>query len=205
MEMCSQGKGDGGWGCRQRQDYCQQTGQVGSPFSVWLIEPSGNSTFVRYVCIGDPEDILTVEDVGEEIKKQWVAYVPEQKPTMQPPNGKALVNLPAIFHSGQPKEMPETSADVFNFTVNVKARGEWAWEFAPGVTRTFDVPGSTYPDDEVSHTYAQSGPQNVVLNTRWWGSFTVGNEGPWDIETPATQGPYELPLEVVESSPVLGR
>ena len=146
-----------------------------------------------------------MEDVGEEIQEQWVAYVPVQAPTMQPPDGRALVNLPAIFHSGQPAEMPATDVDVFDFTVAVRARGEWVWTFAPGAVRIFDIPGSTYPDDEVSHTYTDTGERTVSLSTNWWGSFTVGNEGPWDIETPATQGPYELPLNVVEASPVLTR
>ena len=188
----------------QRQDYCARTGLDGRPFSVWLTDDAGTSTFVDYICIDDADDIVTLADIDREIQRQWIAYVPEQRPSMQPPNGRALVNLPTIFDSGQPAEMPSTAVPVFNFTVNVTARGEWAWTFAPGVTESFDIPGSTYPDDAVSHTYTEVDHQTVILNTRWWGSFTVGEEGPWDIPTPATQGPYELPVEVVEATSALG-
>ncbi len=185
-------------------------GQAGNPdgllFETYYRRNGGDWLRANDICLGPGEmDPLTVEDVGNEVRDRWIAYVPAQDPSMQPPDGTALVNLPAIFHSGQPAEMPETSVPVFNFTVNVKARGEWIWTFAPGITRPFDVPGSTYPDQRVSYTYTHAGDQTVVLNTRWWGSFTVGKQGPWDIQTPATQGPYNLPLSVVEADPVLAR
>jgi len=149
--------------------------------------------------------VLTVEDVGEEIKRQWVAYVPKQRPRTQPPDGRALVNLPVIVHSGQPETMGPVDINVFNFTVTVTARGEWTWSFAPEVRRTFDIPGSTYPDTRVSHTYTAAGEQTITLTTAWWGSFSVGDQGPWDIPTPATQGPTTIPIEVVEASPVIAK
>lgn len=176
----------------------------GLPFEARLDDPSGFTIYVSHICIDDADDIVTLADIDREIQRQWIAYVPEQRPSMQPPNGRALVNLPTIFDSGQPAEMPSTAVPVFNFTVDVTARGEWTWTFAPGVTKSFDIPRSTYPDDEVSHTYTEVDHQTVILNTRWWGSFTVGEEGPWDIPTPATQGPYELPVEVVEATSALG-
>ncbi|GAA5022179.1 hypothetical protein GCM10023317_66160 [Actinopolymorpha pittospori] len=176
----------------------------GHLFDAFTRESSGPWVPAGSICLGPNEsEPLTVDDVGREIQRQWIAYVPEQRPSMQPPDGRALVNLPTIFDSGQPAEMPSTAVPVFNFTVAVTARGEWTWTFAPGVTESFDIPGSTYPDDEVSHTYTEVDHQTVILNTRWWGSFTVGEEGPWDIPTPATQGPYELPVEVVEATSAL--
>jgi hypothetical protein len=103
--------------------------------------------------------------------------------------------------------MPAATVPVFNFEVTVTARGEWEWTFEPGFTREFDIPGNTYTDanPQVVHTYETTGARTVTLTTRWWGSFTVGDRGPYDIETPATQGPYDIPLDVVELSPVLAR
>lgn len=178
----------------------------GKLFESYFRRDGGPWVQTNDLCLGrDEPRPVTVEDVGNEIRDRWIAYVPMQDPSMQPPDGKALVNLPAIFDSGQPAEMPETAVPVFNFTVNLRARGEWIWTFAPGVHRSFGIPGSTYPDQRVSYTYGQAGQQTVILNTRWWGSFTVGNQGPWDIQTPATQGPYNLPLTVVQAKPVLTR
>lgn len=152
------------------------------------------------VCIGDESDIVTTEDVAEQVDRVWEAAVPPQRPTMQPPGGRTAVQLATYFHSGQPERMPATDVDVFNFTVSVSARGEWEWTFEPGVTKTVHTPGSAYgdPRPEFMHTYESVGARTVVLNTTWWGQFTVADNGPYDIDTPATQGPYELPIDVVE-------
>lgn len=77
------------------------------------------------ICVGDETDILTTEDVGAQLNQQWAAMVPEQDPSMQPPGGRTLVNLPTYFHSGQPEQMPPTDVQVFNFEVQVAAHGTW--------------------------------------------------------------------------------
>lgn len=99
LAMCFSETGDGP-GCMQRLDYCARTGLDGRPFSVWLTDDTGTSTFVDYICIDDADDIVTLADIDREIQQQWIAYVPEQRPSMRPPNGRALVNLPTIFDSG---------------------------------------------------------------------------------------------------------
>jgi hypothetical protein len=141
------------------------------------------------------------------VQTNWRTLVPEQQPTVQPPDGRAIVHLPTYFHSGQPQVMPAATVPVFNFEVTVTARGEWEWQFEPGSTAEFDVPGSRYddPDPVVRHTYDTTGQRTVTLRTRWWGSFTVGDRGPYDIETPATQGPVDIDIEVVDARPVLQR
>lgn len=152
------------------------------------------------ICVGDETDFVTADDVALEITESWEAVVPEQNPSMQSPGGRTAVNLATYFHSGQPKRMPKTDVDVFNFTATVSARGEWEWTFEPGVTKTFNMPESTYGERNarVRHTYTTAGTNTVVLNTTWWGQFSVGGNGPYDIDTPATQGPYELPIDVIE-------
>ncbi|REF36845.1 hypothetical protein DFJ64_2279 [Thermasporomyces composti] len=205
MPTCTYDPEDDRGRCRHRPDFCLLRGDTGLPHSVQFRRRGGEWRILAYICIGSPDDVLTVEDVGEEIKRQWVAYVPKQQPRTQPPDGRALVNLPVIVHSGQPETMGPVDVNVFNFTVTVTARGEWTWSFAPGVRRTFDIPGSTYPDTRVSHTYSTTGERTITLTTAWWGRFSVGDEGPWDITTPATQGPTAIPIEVVEASPVIAK
>jgi hypothetical protein len=175
---------------------------------VFLLRPGGGGwNQVGTLCLGDPDDALTPDDVWSQVQTRWRTLVPAQAPTLQPPDGQAVTELPTYFHSGQPRLMPAATVPVFNFEVTVTARGEWEWTLEPGFTREFDIPGNTYTDanPQVVHTYETTGARTVTLTTRWWGSFTVGDRGPYDIETPATQGPYDIPLDVVELGPVLGR
>ena len=176
-------------------------------WDVFLLRPGGTWTLRGSLCLGDADDAITPDDVWEQVRTQWRTLVPAQTPTVQPPDGQAVTLLPTYFHSGQPQQMPAKTVRVFNFEVTVTARGEWEWTFEPGATREFDVPGSRYndPDPLVAYTYETTGERTVTLNTRWWGSFTVGNRGPYDIETPATQGPFDISLNVVELQPALGR
>lgn len=171
----------------------------------YLKRPGRAEELVGTLCLGANEDPLTEEDVWREVRTEWTVLVPEQNVSTQPPDATTIVNLPTYFHSGQPKQMSPETVPVFDFEVTVTARGEWEWTFEPGVTRTFHVPGSRYsdPNPEVQHTYRTVGDREVVLETRWWGSFYVGERGPYDIENPATQTSDPLPVDVVESASVL--
>lgn len=186
--------------CIIRQGICAEPGQV--RYDILFAEGAGPLRHMAFVCLQRGEKMLTVDDVGDAVKQNWVAYVPEQHPTMQPPNG-AIVQLPAIFDSGQPAKMPLTRVHVFRFDVMVTATPTWTWTFAPGHTLVTDVPGSKYPDTTVSYTYIQSGPHSVTLLTSWKGTFSVGDYGPYDIDEPATQGPSVLTVDVDEIHPVL--
>lgn len=156
-------------------------------------------------CMEDESDAHDAADVGEEVRENWIAYVPELNPSAQPVKGKTLVGLDTIFHSGQPREMPEKTVPVYNFEIRLTATGRWFWTFEPGVSDVFDIPGSYHPDTAVSHVYLETGDYQPSVRTEWYGTFWVGDDGPFDIPEPATQGPEELPMRVVESSPVLTR
>lgn len=177
-------------------------GVDGRYFELLFAADGVHSRHVTYFCLRRGDRFLTVDDVGNAVKQNWVAYVPKQHPTMQPPDG-ALVQLPAIFDSGQPKKMPLTKVHVFRFDVMVTATPTWTWTFAPGHTLVTDVPGSHYPDTTVSFTFGQPGAHTVTLSTSWKGRFSVGNYGPYDIKDPATQGPTTLAVEVDALRPVL--
>ena len=185
--------------CGQNQD-----GTTRWIYDVWLLRNT-NRTLQGALCLTNENDALTPDDIWNAVNTQWRALVPDQAPTIQPPNGRALTRLPTYFHSGQPHHMPARTVPVFNFTITLTARGQWEWTFEPGNTKQFDIPGSHYndPNPTVAHTYHTTGPRTVTLTTRWWGSFTVGNRGPYNIANPATQGPYNIPLNVIELQPRL--
>ncbi|MGW0229008.1 hypothetical protein ACWDWO_11900 [Actinopolymorpha singaporensis] len=176
-------------------------------YDVYLLRTGAGWKMRGTVCLGEPDDVVTTADVGEEVRKNWAVWVPPQRLSVQPANSRTLVNLPTYFQSGQPQQMPAKTVHVFNFDVTVTAEGEWEWTFESGVTRKFDTPGSSYDDSDpqVSYTYDTAGPRSVELNTSWHGRFRVGAYGPYDIAQPAVQGPGQIDLEVVESGPVLGR
>ena len=69
--------------------------------------------------------------------------------------------------------------------------------------QTFDVPGSSYPDTTVGYEYAATGRYSPSVRAEWYGSFTVGSYGPYQIPNPATQGPVSMDIEVVEKRSVL--
>jgi hypothetical protein len=174
-------------------------------FDVWLHRPGTARELRGSLCLGNDDDALTADDIWTEVETQWRALVPDQAPTIQPPDGQAITNLPTYFHSGQPHHMPARTIPVFNFTITITARGQWEWTFEPGTTKQFDIPGSRYndPNPTVNHTYHTTGPRTVTLTTRWWGSFTIGTRGPYTIQNPATQGPYTIPLDVTQLQPRL--
>ncbi|MET9020158.1 hypothetical protein ABZV93_09275 [Actinopolymorpha sp. NPDC004070] len=182
-------------------------GTVKYLYDVYLMRTGTAWQLRDSVCLGDPNDVVTTADVGNEVRKNWAVWVPPQQLSVQPANARTLVNLPTYFQSGQPQRMPAKTVHVFNFDVTVTAEGEWKWTFEPGVTKTFDTPGSSYDDSDpkVSYTYDKVGPRAVQLNTSWHGRFSVGAYGPYDIAQPAVQGPGQIDLDVVESGPVLGR
>jgi len=182
-------------------------GDLRTLYDVFLRRPGTGWTLRGAFCIADEDDVVTTADVGDEVRRRWQVWVPKQRVSVQPADGRTLVHLPAYFHSGQPARMPPTTVPVFGFEVTVAAQGEWEWTFEPGVTRTFHVPGSRYDDANpvVSHVYETPGTRTVSLTTRWWGRFTVGSFGPYDIDDPATQGPALLEVTAVEAAPVLSR
>lgn len=189
-------------GCVQVLGYCPKWGDTRAiPYTITLTR-AGLVVYTTTVCLRRGDKMLTVDDVGEAAKQNWVAYVPEQHVSMQPPDG-AIVELPTIFDSGQPRQMPMTKVHVFGFDVMVTAAATWTWTFAPGHTMVTQVPGSRYPDTTVSYTYAESGTHSVSLRTSWKGRFSVGEYGPYDINDPATQGPVRLVFDVTGLHPVL--
>lgn len=196
--------------CVNEGGLCQESvrcgpGDKGVLHTVYLTRPGEGEESVGALCLRPGADPVTKDDVWREVRSQWTVWVPEQRISMQPPEGETIVNLPTYFHSGQPQQMPPETVPVFDFEVTLTARGEWEWRFEPGVTRTFDVPGSYYddPNPEVRYTYQSTGDRDVVLETRWWGSFSVSDHGPYDIEEPATQTSDPIALDVRQAGSVL--
>ncbi|HEY6739377.1 MAG TPA: hypothetical protein VI076_11055 [Actinopolymorphaceae bacterium] len=156
-------------------------------------------------CEGIEGELHTVEDIGQQVQADWKAYLPELRPTMEPRGTRTLVDFRTIFHSGQPATFGPKEIPVYDFTIRLEAKGRWFWQFEPETAeKAFDLPGSRWPDKTVGHDYTKAGDYSPTVRAEWQGQFWVGTQGPWEIQTPATQGPASLQLQVIEKKNSLG-
>jgi hypothetical protein len=107
------------------------------------------------------------------------------------------VNLPALFSSGQPRRLDTRTFDLIGFRIVLDAEPRWDWSWGDGTTLATGLPGGSWPDTSVSHTYQYPGRVSVALTTSWSGWFTVDDMGPFPTGgTPVLQqsGPWVLPV-----------
>lgn len=193
------GAGGGNLGCGPAATSCP----VGQRRMVILLlrPPSVTWDVVGSMCVsGAP---LTVDDVARQLADVVVRRVPPLEPTFQP-RGGTLVNLPALFASGQPARLATRTFDLVGFVVVLDARASWRWQFGDGATLETDQPGGAWPDRSVSHAYAGPGVFDVRVSSRWLGWFTVDGLGPFPVNGPAVvQSAGPVALVVHEARAVL--
>jgi len=151
------------------------------------LDPSAGWEFVGTLCVGGRSRPVLVADVADRVRDRFVDLLPPPHPSYQPANG-ALVNLPAIFASGQRDGVQRDDFVLFDLPVHVDARPSWDWAFGDGATLTTADAGGTYPDRRVSHTFTHAGQFTVSVDSSWTGTFTVDGLGPFDVTGgPVTQ------------------
>lgn len=197
VPVCKRGTGD--VGCGPAATSCP----AGSRRMVILLRrpPSPTWDTVGSMCVsGAP---LTVDDVAQQLSDVVIERVPPLRPSVQPAGG-TVVNLPAIFASGQPERMSTRRFDLVGFAVVLDARATWRWRFGDGAEVTTQLPGGAWPDDSVSHVYRTPGQRVVSVVAQWQGWFTVDGMGPFPVAGPSvTQVSAPLPLPVYEARAVL--
>lgn len=128
-----------------------------------------------------------------------------QAPTIEPENGRTLVNLPTNFYVN-PATITEP-LPVGPWTVQITATPErYEWDFGDGKTRETTIPGDKYPNMLVKHTYKKPAERINPKVTIWYHvewSFGGGAPQPIANPFPATDSP-STPLQVLESKPRLG-
>jgi hypothetical protein len=122
----------------------------------------------------------TVADVADRLHNVVIEGVPPLRPSSQP-SGGTLVQLPAIFDSGQPAHLGQREFDLVGFHVVLQGRAAWVWRFGDGSEVTTSEPGGAWPVDSVTHTYREAGAYSVAVSTEWRAWFTVEGLGPFEV------------------------
>ncbi|HVQ87380.1 MAG TPA: PKD domain-containing protein [Actinomycetes bacterium] len=160
---------------------------------------------VGLVCI-HASGPTTVSDVADHLHDVVIEGVPPQSPSSQP-RGGTLVQLPAIFDSGQPRMLGARQFDLVGFAIELQGRATWVWSFGDGISMTTDEPGGSWPNDTVAHTYTESGSYPVTLSTEWEAWFTVDGFGPFPVSgDPVVQvsTPFALPVQEARAQLIIG-
>jgi hypothetical protein len=124
--------------------------------------------------------------------------------TIQPPNGKTLVNLQTNFYTTNSRAM-SIPVQLQGSSVVVTARPiSYRWNFGDGTSTTTTSPGSPYPDLDVAHVYEQVDEVAVSVDTQYGdASFTVNGGPPESIPSTLWVPGAAQDLEIVEALPQL--
>lgn len=87
------------------------------------------------------------------------------------PEFEALTHVPVIFWVDIPA-LFQSRVKIIGETVDVALRPGFIWSFGDGSMWATTNTGSPYPNQSITHTYAQPGTYAVLLLTTWNGSFT---------------------------------
>lgn len=123
---------------------------------------------------------------------------------IQPASGRALVHLPVIAYATARPQLLSTS--VLGVPVEIWVRPvSYSWDFGGG-SFTTTSPGSPYPNQNITWTYADLGTRTVRLTIRWSGSFQVDGDGVWHAIAGSAYTAASSPsFEVVEAPGRLSR
>ena len=179
LPMCREGTGDG-VACGPAARSCPP----GTFRRIVLLLRPGAPDWeeIGLVCL-DPTGPVTIDDVAAELSDVVVEEAPPLKPGYQP-RGGTLVQLPAVFDSGQPSQLGRREFNLVGFEVVLQGRATWTWDFGDGEQLTTEQPGGVWPNDSVAHTYTSAGQYPVVVTTEWQAWFTVDGLGPYPVEGP---------------------
>lgn len=128
--------------------------------------------------------------------------LPEAPLTIQPPNGRTLVNFETNFYT----EQGEFTRTVTLLGRQVELRiwpASFTWRFGDGKTLESTEPGAAYPDLEITHEYDRKGRVAPSVDTTYAAQFRVDG-GPWrEVAGTVTIPGTAQQLRVVEARPVL--
>jgi hypothetical protein len=162
---------------------CARSAQL---LRVWFSQDDGATwRDLGLVCI-PPGGPVTVGTIASAVSEEFERVVPAIGLGYQPSRG-VLPYLPVVFHSAQPSALPPSGHIISGVEVTLYPRPTWTWDFGDGSFLTTSIPGSTYPDLTVSHTYARGGRLRVRVTTTWNASYMIGDLGPFQVAMPVTQ------------------
>jgi hypothetical protein len=150
---------------------------------VWLRHAGGDWTVVGRMCQGDAPP-RTVTDLGAEVRDSAEQLLPPLRVRLQP-SGSALVNLPVVGRTGQPRGgLHDADLSVLGLAVRIDARVRWSWDWSDGQAQWSSSPGGRWPDDSVSHVYRTPGPRTAAVTAVSRAEFSVEGLGPFAVPGP---------------------
>lgn len=167
--------------------------------------PYGEPVGLKTACVDLSQLGQVIPPLPEEAAAAFAQQsLPELEVSYQPPD-LGFVNFPEIFYTtGQ--TTAQFVVDIRGFAVTLDAEiTEYHWyPGEPGAPYLVgDDPGAPYPNQTVTHTYAQPGSYGVQLETIWTATYSYDAEGPFAVPgTRASVGPEAL-VEIGEARPVL--
>lgn len=185
-------------------------GQQGTPLNVYrrAFGTSAPFAYWKEVCV-DPQDGVSRDEIEQGVYEYIRENVELPEANIEPPGGKALVNLPVIAWSAkQPALDFEFEQPVSG---SVHAEPAWLWDFGEGAPvdghgRAYDgTDPKTNPGYYVQHTYDKPDKYTVTVTNTWGATLTVkGLDGPVEFELEPLELTGTADLAVVESRAVLG-
>ena len=128
--------------------------------------------------------------------------LPPAELSVQPPNGRTLVNFATNFYTEQG---PFTrSVRLLGQRVDLRIwPSQYRWVFGDGVDLASESAGAPYPHLLVTHNYRRAGSVSPRVDTTYAAQFSV-NGGPWrDVSGTVTIPGSPVGLDVTTAGPVL--
>lgn len=129
--------------------------------------------------------------------------LPESELSVQPPNGRTLVNFETNFFTEDTGEFTRT-VRLLGRQVELRIwPSQFGWRFGDGETARTTTPGAAYPKLEITHRYLEKGRVSPSVDTTYAAQFRVDG-GPWrDVAGTVTIPGTSETLRVVTARPVL--
>jgi hypothetical protein len=87
------------------------------------------------------------------------------------PSSNAIVNIPVIYYCDLPGIF-STKVAIVGEIVDVTMRPSFLWSFGDGSFFATTSPGSSYPNQIITHTYGKAGTYAIVMVATWGGAWT---------------------------------
>lgn len=184
---------------------CVVDGKPGAWYELWS-RPVGSAAWDRRgeFCIPFTRNlefgIVGPEDAWREVRRmEW----PAATLSIQPPNGRTLVNLETNFFTMDTGKHTARFRLVGKLVeVEVHPVG-YVWHAGDGTSWETEGPGSAYPDLDVTHVYTSTGSYEPSVDIVYSGRFRVDGDEWHDFpDTHTVEGESES-LEVVQARPEL--
>jgi len=146
---------------------------------VLLARPGQTWRVIGTTCLG-PGGPVTVSDLINRLRDLAVTRVPGLRPAYQP-DGRAVVGIPVILRTGQPRTLGTRELAVLGHDVLLTATASWVWRYGDGESEVTAYPGGVWPDRSVSHTYRRADTERVDVTTVWAATFRVDGLGPFAV------------------------